>query len=485
MRTTPDYNKTNKGAHIARPPNAWILYRADKYKELVRDRKTLHQPPATQAEMSKKLSNLWRHESLEVKQFYEQRADMRKMEHLALYPDYRFQPKSKELKERLKVEQKRERAAARALKASKGKGRRAASSSVPPPSLPPTAAQPQVFYPQAHYGPQGPSPPLSAASSPTLLSSDCDDLPITPSNTSPNHYIPPLPLDPSLKLESFMPRYPSQSAPSPHALSSQQIPGPSTTSSSVAHETEQWFDSQNSYVPLHAPIPSWPAHIPPQAPQMSQPSSTSPPDFINYSVPLPGGNGDFDAQGFPQDDNLDELLKAIYTSAGPPGVFHIDVNDHDLLDKPTGQLELAPLHEQDFFNLSRLGFGDPDFGLPGMPPATSTAADFPADIQPYFAGASTDAENYDYNNFQFNDFLNFDSGNDVPTPQAESRCDQPTPVQSTPQPSSTSTLYAPPPGAMHSSSRRVAGSWKAPPFAPSDSSPVDTTTPAGWVVPAN
>ncbi|KIK98564.1 hypothetical protein PAXRUDRAFT_55546, partial [Paxillus rubicundulus Ve08.2h10] len=73
-----------------RPPNAWILYRSDRLKEL---------PPSkerrAQADVSKLISNMWKNEKEEVKLEYERMADAKKAEHQRLYPSYRFQPMKK------------------------------------------------------------------------------------------------------------------------------------------------------------------------------------------------------------------------------------------------------------------------------------------------------------------------------------------------------------------------------------------------------
>lgn len=67
-------------------------------------------PP--QAEISKLISFMWKNESRATKQKYERLSDIRRMEHEALYPNYKYQPMRKaekeKLKEQLKVEKKRE-----------------------------------------------------------------------------------------------------------------------------------------------------------------------------------------------------------------------------------------------------------------------------------------------------------------------------------------------------------------------------------------
>lgn len=102
-----------------RPANAWILYRSDKMKDI---------PPALpgqarrpQADISKLIAAMWKAESPEVRQRYEAMSDLKKAEHLAMYPGYRFQPMKKAEKEKMRAEKKaekeREKVAQMALKA--------------------------------------------------------------------------------------------------------------------------------------------------------------------------------------------------------------------------------------------------------------------------------------------------------------------------------------------------------------------------------
>lgn len=106
---------TSKGAKAKaikgppRPPNAWILYRSDKLKEL-EQKAPAGKPRRPQAAISKEISVLWKAESKEVKARYEYLSDLKKAEHQAKYPGYRFQPVKKEEKERLKLEAKKQKA---------------------------------------------------------------------------------------------------------------------------------------------------------------------------------------------------------------------------------------------------------------------------------------------------------------------------------------------------------------------------------------
>ncbi|KZT67208.1 hypothetical protein DAEQUDRAFT_647037, partial [Daedalea quercina L-15889] len=74
-----------------RPPNAWILYRSDKLRELTA-RRDPSAPKRLQADISKEIADLWKAEDPEVRHEYERIADIKKQEHAAAYPGYKFQP---------------------------------------------------------------------------------------------------------------------------------------------------------------------------------------------------------------------------------------------------------------------------------------------------------------------------------------------------------------------------------------------------------
>ncbi|PWN36102.1 uncharacterized protein FA14DRAFT_172680 [Meira miltonrushii] len=143
----------NRSALPPRPPNAWILYRSDKMREIQRERKSSmlskHQKPRNlsssssstssydcpsvqggpfmkdelhptstqecvkslsptnvdridetggganclQAQISRMVSQMWKNESEEVKEHYAKLAAKHKLEHQKQYPNYRYQPK--------------------------------------------------------------------------------------------------------------------------------------------------------------------------------------------------------------------------------------------------------------------------------------------------------------------------------------------------------------------------------------------------------
>ncbi|KAF5343370.1 hypothetical protein D9758_015621 [Tetrapyrgos nigripes] len=89
------------GKTIKRPPNSWILFRADRLTEikdqgLLKDREL-------QGDLSKRIAEQWKKTPQEVKDEYQRRADEAKAEHRRLYPDYKYQPKKKG-EERKKIE---------------------------------------------------------------------------------------------------------------------------------------------------------------------------------------------------------------------------------------------------------------------------------------------------------------------------------------------------------------------------------------------
>ncbi|CAG8544144.1 7693_t:CDS:2 [Paraglomus occultum] len=73
---------------IPRPPNAFILYRKFKQKDVMAKYKDL-----TNAQVSKIVSMLWWKESEEVRFKWEKIADREKLRHMKEYPNYVYQPK--------------------------------------------------------------------------------------------------------------------------------------------------------------------------------------------------------------------------------------------------------------------------------------------------------------------------------------------------------------------------------------------------------
>ncbi|KAA1468975.1 hypothetical protein DENSPDRAFT_551397 [Dentipellis sp. KUC8613] len=118
---------------IPRPRNAWILYRSAMIK-------TLTPPPPgarrrTQGEISRILAPMWASATPEVRAFYQDEAAREKAEHAARYPDYKFAPVKKEVREQQRKEKKRQERSVRGT-------RRRETRSSPEPSLRPGRAAP-------------------------------------------------------------------------------------------------------------------------------------------------------------------------------------------------------------------------------------------------------------------------------------------------------------------------------------------------------
>ncbi|KAH8093887.1 hypothetical protein BXZ70DRAFT_368899 [Cristinia sonorae] len=99
--------------HIPRPPNAFMVYRAQFKEPGGRERLAAMgaQPNDSQAVLSRLIGNAWHKLSQHDKDWYFARAERIKQEHKKLYPDYKFNPKSKEQKEKEKLEEKEKRRA--------------------------------------------------------------------------------------------------------------------------------------------------------------------------------------------------------------------------------------------------------------------------------------------------------------------------------------------------------------------------------------
>ena len=177
-----------------RPSNSWILYRAFMMKNL--PPVGPGEPRRSQSDVSSLIGAMWRNADDDTRSHFERMADEVKAEHKRKFPDYKFQPKKKEDKERLREAQKQQRQAQkRDSRSRRGTARK--SPPPPPPSLPQSVIQPAphmpYYTPHLLYGMAGPSPPISAASSPSTLSDAANSpqvasLQLTPLNAaSPAH----------------------------------------------------------------------------------------------------------------------------------------------------------------------------------------------------------------------------------------------------------------------------------------------------------
>lgn len=292
VRSTTTVKARAKDVQPPRPPNAWILYRSDKLKSLPPEQPG--EQRRAQADASKLISEMWRNESEAVKLEYERLADAKKAEHQRLYPNYRFQPMKKEEKERIREEKRQEKERVRAQKKSRGRTNAAAGPSQEPPPMPPMGyaapyflpgampmhmphPQYMVYNPEVRFGPAGPSPPLSAASSPndttsasespsgpdellmlpsaipSTRASPIPDSQYQPSQQPPSGVVFPPSFHQSLLLQPENTSMPSQQ---PQTVQTQWQPPqehilPQPSGSGAAHQSSQWDDFSSSQFDFH------------------------------------------------------------------------------------------------------------------------------------------------------------------------------------------------------------------------------------------
>ena len=215
-----------------RPRNSWILYRRDQLRLLPRGQ-------LTQADVSQLISKMWREAPEHVHAEYERRAEEEKAEHKRLFPDYRYRPMKKEVKERMKEAKKKSKELERQEKNPRRRTQKIAnvSSSSPAPVSQITTSF--VDPPHLRYGPAGPTPPLSVASSP----SDASSSPVPPSGMNiPNPASSSaLPVAPDL---TSMPAAIAPLVQQPYSL----VPEQSLTMPQPIHHVPQWQLSQNDEV---------------------------------------------------------------------------------------------------------------------------------------------------------------------------------------------------------------------------------------------
>lgn len=121
-----DTPTTGEGEKIPRPPNAWILYRTEHAALLKAEKLAKREPPYRQSQVSQIVGRLWRGEPKSVRDRYEKEAARLAEKHAEMYPDYKFQPVKKEVKQAMRAElAKQKKLASDAKKAAKASGRKA------------------------------------------------------------------------------------------------------------------------------------------------------------------------------------------------------------------------------------------------------------------------------------------------------------------------------------------------------------------------
>lgn len=268
-----------------RPPNAWILYRSDRLKEL---------PPLAQgerraqADVSRMISRMWKGETDETRQHYERLADEKKAEHSIKYPGYRFQPMKKEERVALREQKKMVKDAER-----KSRQQQRGRASQQPPTLPPTShstPEPQtlhvpplsiqhahlyppipsgsIYYPIELFGPAGPSPPVSLASSPAPESSPESTTTSDESYETTSSHPPSVVATPAVGLATLLPPLDSHVS---QTLQSSVVSSPAIPSGG------------NPYLALFGPAATRTTYS--TSPQSAVPMAV--PNFANHVVPTP------------------------------------------------------------------------------------------------------------------------------------------------------------------------------------------------------
>ncbi|KAF9219590.1 hypothetical protein BS17DRAFT_384255 [Gyrodon lividus] len=514
-----------------RPPNAWILYRSDRLKDL---------PPSkerrAQADVSKLISEMWKNEKEEVKLEYERMADARKAEHQRLYPSYRFQPMKKEDKERIREERKQEREQARLAKKSRGRSATAATTTAPtapplayatPAYLMPTGYPPQMgmphpytvpYQPEARFGPAGPSPPLSAASSPNETSASPEPQPRPEENTAPSTSTS---ARPSPSPESQVSSSSSQPLPANTLYLPQQPPLPGSQQPSPNPYATQTLPQSQPSGPSQWQLPPSQPQLPPTqgamlpVPQLQwndMPStqflhidSQNPEEFLNFDIAFNHAQSFTEFQQGISNDGLPfDALQGLLSMTGESGVFSLsNINPSDLLAHPLGELEVAMGSQASAYDFNGDLFANFDFSLLEQPLQPNQAINLDIDplavlpvpddfaslfqtpnnpeIQAHTAAQQRQPSMFTQDVMQF---LNLEiaegSLQDASIPDTTTAV-APQQMTNTPIAGGTGS-YVPPAGAIHSSTRRVAASWK-PSFA-LPNSPVEQPG-QSWGVPAS
>ncbi|PPQ66409.1 hypothetical protein CVT26_011278 [Gymnopilus dilepis] len=80
--------------HIPRPPNCFILYRAQKLQQLRREASKV--PGSSRRDTRKLISKMWQEEPEEVVEYWKQVAEQRAAEHQKAHPNYKYRPKRRQ-----------------------------------------------------------------------------------------------------------------------------------------------------------------------------------------------------------------------------------------------------------------------------------------------------------------------------------------------------------------------------------------------------
>jgi hypothetical protein len=98
------------GIKVPRARNPWILYRSDILTMMNQEAAAAGKGGKRlkpQAGLSRDIAADWHNETPDVRDYYQYLSEIEKIEHKALYPDYKFSPKTKEERELLKAQERR------------------------------------------------------------------------------------------------------------------------------------------------------------------------------------------------------------------------------------------------------------------------------------------------------------------------------------------------------------------------------------------
>ena len=84
------HRKNSKEQHIKRPMNAFMVWSQIQRKKIINEYPEMHN-----AEISRRLGRLWRILCEDEKQPYIQEAERLRVQHLQMYPDYKYRPKKR------------------------------------------------------------------------------------------------------------------------------------------------------------------------------------------------------------------------------------------------------------------------------------------------------------------------------------------------------------------------------------------------------
>ena len=448
------------GLKPPRPRNSWILYRRDQLRRLPRGQ-------MTQADVSQLISKMWREAPAHVHAEYERLAEEEKAEHKRMFPDYRYRPMKKEDKERMKEAKKKTKELERQEKNPRRRIQKTVdvSSSSPASQITTLIVDP----PHLRYGPAGPTPPLSVASSPSNASSS----PVPPSGVN---------IPTSVSASDFPVAHDPTSMPAANAqLPYLSVPEPSLVMPQPIHHVPRWQLSQNigvqaNYDPWVNPAPAQPSDAPVSSYRLHYYHLLNIIYQENVFFDMPQTTVEH-LQAWLQQSNdvqLTESFQTMLSSTGDPSVYQLhNFDSNALTTDPNAELEISVGHI--FQSQLNTSFLDTIFSNSSTQPSTAQAA----------------ANNCFYNPNEFNvdafnvdEFLNYDPS---APPLNTSVPDTPSTGVSTEstletRPSSAPTPYVPPAGAAFSSNRRVGASWKGSYHAMS--SPIDHSPPRAIQVPA-